>query len=83
MNGEIVMNTPCIGTLQKTHLKSYFMRFHVTSEMAGYIFSNTPRLSRNGDEIVALQIMSFGDNYLLMEYVYKSDYEDDSSGTEA
>lgn len=83
MNDKIMINTPYIGTLQKTHLKSYFMRFHVTSEMAGYIFSNTPRLSRNGDEIVTLQIMSFGDNYLLMEYVYKSDYEDNSPGAEA
>ena len=83
MNGKIVMNTPCIGTLQKTHLKSYFKRFHVTSEMARYVFSNTPRLSCDGDEIVTLQIMSFGDNELLMEYVYKSDYEDNSPGAEA
>ena len=83
MNCKIVMNPPCIGTLQKTHLKSYFKRFHVTSEMAKYVFSDTPRLMRDGDEIVTLQIMSFGDNELLMEYVYKSDYKDNSSGTEA
>lgn len=83
MNGKIVMNTPCIGILQKTHPKSYFVRFHVTSEMEEYVFSNTPRISRDGDEIVTLQIMGFGDNELLMEYVYKSDYEDNSPGAEA
>lgn len=68
---SVVMNPPCVGTLQKTHLKSKFKRFHSRSELADVVFSSNPRMSDKGNEIVVLQIMCFGDNYMLMEYVDK------------
>lgn len=74
---SIVMNPPCVGTLQKTHLKSKFKRFHYNSPLADCVFSDVPRLSKHEDlkNIVVLQIMCFGDGELMMEYVYKEDYE--------
>lgn len=75
---SVTMNPPCVGTLQKTHSKSKFKRFHVNSPLADWVFSNTPRLSKCEDlnHIVVLQLMCFGDNEILMEYVMKSDYEE-------
>ena len=68
---SVVMNPPCVGTLQKTHPKSKFKRLHSRSELAGLVFSSNPRMYDKGGEIVVLQIMCFGDNELLMEYVEK------------
>lgn len=75
---SVIMNPPCVGTLQKTHSKSKFRRFHVDSPLADVVFSDTPRLSKYEDQknIVVLQLMCFGDNEILMEYVMKSDYEE-------
>ena len=68
-------NPPCVGTLQKTHSKSKFIRFHAKSPLADIVFSSNPRLADKGCEIVALQIMCFGNNELLMEYVNKQDWD--------
>lgn len=95
---SVVMNPPCIGTLQKTHAKSKFERFHLRSEAAEWVFSDVPHLKefvvdghlgnydkyyesagkyvKFGPEIVVLQLMCFGDNELLMEYVDKKDWEE-------
>lgn len=75
---SIKMPAPCVGTLQKTHRKSKFIRFHVTSKRAGWVFSDRPHLnaSDQGPEIVVLQIMCFGDNELLIEYVEKQYWEE-------
>lgn len=72
------MPAPCVGTLQKTHRKSKFIRFHVTSRMAEWVFSDSPHLYKNdaSPEIVVLQIMCFGDNELLIEYVEKQYWEE-------
>ena len=71
---SIVMPAPCVGTLQKTHKKSQFRRFHVQSEMASCVFATTPIIGRT--EIVVLQVMTFGDNEMLIEYVNKEDWEE-------
>lgn len=70
------MNPPCMGTLQKTHSKSKFKRFHANSPLADLVFSSNPRLADKGCEIVALQIMCFGNHELLMEYVNKQDWDE-------
>ena len=67
----ISMPVPCVGTLQKTHPKSKFKKFHAHSPLAEVVFSNNPRMADRGMEIVVLQIMCFGDEYFLMEYVDK------------
>lgn len=73
---SISMPAPCVGTLQKTHLKSKFKKFHANSELAEVVFSNNPRMADRDMEIVILQIMCFGDEWLLMEYVDKKDWEE-------
>lgn len=81
ITNKVSLNTPCTGIIQKSHPKSNFVRFHVHSDTAKWVFSDYPRLEREkwysnkGDtpKIVILQIMVFGDNELLMEYVYEKD----------
>lgn len=73
---NVTFNAPCTGMIQKSHPKSNFMRFHKSSKMADWVFSDYPRLKEekyNSDKIIILQIMVFGDNELLMEYVYEKD----------
>lgn len=76
----VVMPPTCMGTLQKSHRLSKFVRCHKTSNMANWIFSDCPRLvqhtwDKNCKEIVILQIMTFGDEEFLIEYIFKSDWE--------
>lgn len=96
INNSVHLKPACIGTLQKSHNKSKFKRFHVRSDMATWAFSDVPHLSEKevdrytkdydyydsgkyiirGPEIVILQIMCFGDEELMIEYVLKSDYDE-------
>lgn len=73
---SVVMNPPCVGTLQKTYHKSKFKTFHANSPLASLVFSSNPRMADKGYEIVVLQIMCFGDNQFLMEYVDKKEWEE-------
>lgn len=77
-DATVTFNTPCTGMIQKSHPKSNFARFHQRSKMADWVFSDCPRLKEGTyqvDKIIVLQIMVFGDNELLMEYVYEKDIE--------
>ena len=100
INNNVHLKPACVGTLQKSHNKSKFKRFHVRSDMATWAFSEVPHLSEKpvdryrcnenydyydsksdkymirGPEIVILQVMCFGDEELMIEYVLKSDYDD-------
>lgn len=81
ITNQVSFNTPCTGLIQKSHPRSNFVRFHARSSMSEWVFSNYPRLEKEkwysdkGDtpKIVVLQIMVFGDNELLVEYVYEKD----------
>ena len=45
--------------------------------MADCVFSLTPRLGKDSkEEIVTLQLMCFGEDEFLMEYVNKKDFEE-------
>lgn len=99
INNNVHLKPACVGTLQKSHNKSKFKRFHVRSDMATWVFSEYPHVSEEevstrpsdgvyeysyklakyilyGPEIVILQVMCFGDEELMIEYVLKSDYDD-------
>lgn len=79
---RVSFNAPCTGIIQKSHPKSNFEVFHKASKMADWVFSDYPRLKAeryNCDKIIVLQIMVFGDNELLMEYVYEKDLTDEKS----
>ena len=82
---NVTFNAPCTGMIQKSHPKSNFIRFHQASKMADWVFSDYPRLVEKewsfdnnyhkiyAGKIVVLQIMVFGDNELIIEYVYEKD----------
>lgn len=87
---NIKMNPACVGTLQKTHIKSKFVRFEIGSEYCKRVFSEIPHFKTyrkpikygsvtdyidEPKEIVVLQAMVFGDKQILMEYVDKEDWE--------
>ena len=73
-NLKFEMPPICSGSLQKSRNCSRFIRFHYKSTMAeNALTSGTPRLKNGGEEIVILQIMSFGDGELLVEYAYKKE----------
>ena len=75
----------CCGLLQKSHPRSFFKRFHKTSDMAGWVLSENPCLKRKNVyaeyetymDVVVLQIMSFGDNEFLCELVDVKEFEAD------
>lgn len=65
----------CSGGIYKSHPKSRLVRIHLSSSAAnnmlnpGYI----PTVSER--EVVVLQIVNAASEYLLVEYMYKEDYE--------
>lgn len=67
ITSKVSLNTPSSGIIQRSHPRSKFVRFHSRSPMSA--FSSRPRLSKDGPEIVVLQIMVFGNDELLVEYV--------------
>ena len=69
ITSKVSLNTPSSGIIQRSHPRSKFVRFHSRSPMSEYAFSSRPRLSKDGPEIVVLQIMVFGNDELLVEYV--------------
>ena len=62
ITSKVSLNTPSSGIIQRSHPRSKFVRFHSRSAFSS-------RLSKDGPEIVVLQIMVFGNDELLVEYV--------------
>lgn len=65
ITSKVSLNTPSSGIIQRSHPRSKFVRFHSRSPMSAF----SSRLSKDGPEIVVLQIMVFGNDELLVEYV--------------
>jgi hypothetical protein len=65
ITSKVSLNTPSSGIIQRSHPRSKFVRFHSRSSMSAF----SSRLSKDGPEIVVLQIMVFGNDELLVEYV--------------
>ena len=64
------------GTLRKSHPKSKFCVRTIRDDQ--YVFdADKPRLTNYEQEIVVLQVMLTGENMALIEYVLKSDFEDE------
>lgn len=62
------------GTLIKSHPKSKFCVCGIEDNQ--YVFdTEMPRLTMYADEIVVLQVMLTGENKALVEYVLKTDFE--------
>lgn len=74
ITSKVSLNTPSTGIIQKSHPMSNFVRFHAKSPMSEYVLSDFPRLTKNSTrKLVVLQIMVFGNDELLVEYVYEED----------
>lgn len=74
ITSKVSLNTPSTGIIQKSHPRSNFVRFHSKSQMSEYVLSDSPRLTKNSTrKLVVLQIMVFGNDELLVEYVYEED----------
>lgn len=74
ITSRVSLNTPSTGIIQKSHPRSNFVRFHARSSMSEYVLSDFPRLTKDSSrKLVVLQIMVFGNDELLVEYVYEED----------
>ncbi len=67
INHSVNIKTPCVGTLQKSHPKSYFMRCGVKSDYFKNYVNDNP---------CVLQIMLFGDNETLVEFLPQAVYDE-------
>jgi len=80
---NVTFNTPSTGMIQRSHPKSFFIRFQRGSKMEEYVFPSkvgSSFLSRQEEypykgitEINVLQVLVFGDNYFLCEVVKVED----------
>lgn len=67
INQSVNIKTPCVGTLQKSHPKSYFRRCRVKSNYFENYVDGNP---------CVLQIMLFGDNEALVEFLPQAVYDE-------
>lgn len=79
-NTHVNIKPACTGILQKSHPNSFFKRFHKSSEMASWVFSDNPCLKKKDRDyeiyqkymdVVVLQVMCFGDEEFLCELLDK------------
>ena len=80
-NPQTVNINAVSGTIVKNYKDSFMLRFHMKSEMAGFVFDINPRLkleNYRGSEykpIVVLQVMLCGEQELLAEVMWKEDFD--------
>lgn len=65
------IKTPAAGIIQKSNAKSYFIKFHQTSQLASEIFTDEPEHKRKRIEV--LQVLLINDGYVLVELVKTED----------
>lgn len=87
---NVTLNTPSHGMIQRSHPKSFFIRFSSGSPLEGFIFNSKgdqPSLIKKdkwgekweaSDRVDVLQVMVFGDVQYLCEAVNIKDLIEDS-----
>ena len=70
----------CSGGIYKSHPKSRIVRLYIDSERAGEMLSSNQEpivydRDKNKKEVVILQVVNAVEGYVLVEYMYKEDYE--------
>lgn len=67
------------GTLSKTCENSFFKYAQIGSDLMRLLMSNEPKISNSGDfrnrNVVILQAMCIGDNYMMFEVMWKDDFD--------
>ena len=77
---NIQMNNPANGIIQKSHLKSFFMKVHHSSIAASELFDIKPRVRigtgyADFKYVSVLQVLLMSDGYLLTEVISKEELE--------
>lgn len=62
------------GTILKSYAKSFFVRFHLQSDLAKQLFGDNPKYSC--EYVIVLQMMICGDMEVIAELIYKNDFEE-------
>ena len=65
----------CSGGIYKSHPKSRIVNMHIQSCLVDEILKVEVSPTVDEKEIVVLQVVNAVDGYLLVEYMYKEDYE--------
>jgi len=85
---NVILNTPSTGMMQRSHPKSFFIRFALGSKMEKKIFPNEgvknavleqDEYPYKKTEINVLQILIFGENYYFCEVVKVEDLTEDTT----
>lgn len=66
-NQKVDIKPACVGLLQKSHPKSFFIYCHINSNYQRNYVDNNPRV---------LQVMVFGDGHTLVEILPSDVYEE-------
>lgn len=84
---KVSLSTPSTGIIQRSHPRSRFIRFQKGSEIESTVFPTHPdqnpylmKLHTSYSEkiyIIVLQVVIFGDNQFLCEYVDEDDLHDE------
>lgn len=80
INNSIKINAVS-GTLVKNYKESFILRFHINSPMADALLDVEPHttvrtdIGRKDVPVVVLQVMLTGDDCLIAEVMYKSDFD--------
>ena len=77
VNNSIKINA-ISGTIVKNYAKSFILRFGMRSIMSDMLFTESPSLKIYGKEksVVVLQVMLCGEEELLAEVMWKSDFDE-------
>lgn len=72
ISNKTVFNAPASGIIQKSNIKSFFVRMHQKSSQADKVFEEN---KYDREDIVVLQILLSHEGWLIVELIYKKDFE--------
>lgn len=77
VNNSIKINA-ISGTIVKNYAKSFILQFRINSSMARDLFSENPSLKfyHKEGKVVVLQVMLCGEQEMLAEVMWKSDFDE-------
>lgn len=85
---NVTLNQPSTGMIQRSHPKSFFVRFHSSSDMCKMVFPKDGEGAHSHQEkeyprkktfISVLQMLVYGDDWFMVEVVKLEDLVDNES----
>lgn len=74
VSNKVAFNTPATWIIQKSHVKSFFVRMHQESKLAEKVFGDDG--TYDYQKIVVLQVLLTHESWFLVEMMYKSDFDE-------